>query len=68
MFDIIDVKNPKIFFYCVLKNMKPSLMIVMYTNFRDFNLRFFVLVRLHDPKLVHVWTKKKKKRHQEEGE
>jgi hypothetical protein len=59
-FDIIDVKDPKISFYCVLKNMRPSLMIVMYTNFRDLNVRFFVIVKLHDPKLVHVWTKKQK--------
>jgi hypothetical protein len=57
-FDIIDVKDPKIPFYCALKNMRPSLMIVMYTNFRNLNVRFFVLVRLHDPKHVHVWTKK----------
>jgi hypothetical protein len=43
MFDIIDVKYPKIIFYCLLKNMKPSLMIVMYTNFRDLNVNFLFL-------------------------
>jgi hypothetical protein len=39
--------------------MRPSLTIVMYTNFKDLHLKKLIFVKLHDPKLIHVWTQKR---------
>jgi hypothetical protein len=50
--DIIDAEDPVRVPYSVLKNMRP---LTAYTPFKDFNVGDFVLVRPHDPNLVHLW-------------
>ncbi len=53
--EVVDAKDPIMHPYCGPKNLKPF---PTYTPFKDFNNGDFVLVRPHDPFLVHVWMER----------
>jgi hypothetical protein len=50
--EVADAKDPIMCPYCGRNNLKPF---PLYTPFRDLNNGNFVMVRPHDPLLVHVW-------------
>jgi hypothetical protein len=51
----VDLKDSIIAPYCDPKNMWPSLKTTVDTPFWDSSLGDFVLVKLTDPELYHVW-------------
>jgi len=51
----VDPEDRVIFPYCGPRSMHPFFSIVAYTPFHDLFVGNFVLVRLGNPKLYHVW-------------
>jgi hypothetical protein len=52
---VVDLEDLVIHLYCGPKNLKLA---PVYTLLRNFNNGDFVFVRLHDPFLVLVWSRK----------
>jgi hypothetical protein len=53
MMDVVDLEDPIQILYCGPKNMRP---LTTYTPFRNLNVGDFVLLKLHDPDFVPLWT------------